>query len=74
MVRPLLCCVLLILAACSKPEPPEKERPPEPQASGPQSELGKSIQAPLDKAKGVEGEMQKAADDQRKAIDEATGG
>lgn len=78
MVRPLLCGALLALAAsmlgaCSKPRPPEKERPPEPQASEQHTELGDAIQAPLDKAKGVEDEVQKAADEQRAAI-EAAGG
>jgi len=79
MVRPLLCGALLALAAsmltaCSKPQPPEKERPPEPQASEQHTELRDAIQAPLDKAKGVEDEVQKAADEQRAAIDAATGG
>ncbi|HEV8695300.1 MAG TPA: hypothetical protein VGQ93_14120 [Lysobacter sp.] len=74
MVRPLLCCVLLVLAACSKPEPPEKERPPEPQAKEEHTELRDAIKAPIDKAKGVEDQVQKAAEDQQKAIDKAAGG
>jgi hypothetical protein len=74
MVRPLLCFVLLALTACSKPQPPEKERRPEPQAREESTELPDAIQAPINKAKGVEDEVQKAADEQRAAIDAATGG
>lgn len=29
----VLAMVLLMLAACSRPQPPEKERPPEPKAA-----------------------------------------
>lgn len=70
MVRPLLCCALLLLAGCSKPQPPEKERPVEPQA---QSELGRAIQAPLDKAKGVEDQVEQAKEAQDAAIQAAGG-
>lgn len=60
--------VPLLCAACSKPEPPEKERPPEPQAT----ELRDAIQQPIDRAKAVEGEVQDAAAQQRAAIDAQT--
>jgi predicted component of type VI protein secretion system len=73
MVRPLLCCALLVLAACSKPQPPEKERPVDPQAKQAQSELGRAIQAPLDKAKGVDDQVEKGKEAQDAAI-EAAGG
>ncbi len=66
-----LCCAALALCACNKPTPPDPERPPEPQAR--HTELRDAIQAPLDKAKAVEGEVQQAADAQRAAI-EAAGG
>lgn len=69
MARPLLCCVLLALVACSRPHPPEKERRPEPQA---RTGLRDTIEAPLDKARGVEAEVQEAAAAQRAAIDAAT--
>ena len=67
----LLAGLALLLAACSRPEPPEKERPPEPQASAParHTELRDAIQAPQDKARAVD----EAAKAQRKAI-EAAGG
>jgi hypothetical protein len=50
----VLCCTLLLLTACSKPQPPEKEQPPEPKAAQAHTQLRDAIQAPLDKAKGVE--------------------
>ncbi|HEU0305453.1 MAG TPA: hypothetical protein VFR30_00625 [Lysobacter sp.] len=77
-MTPLLTCrtlalfTLLVLAACSPPQPPEKERPPEPTAA--HTGLRDAIKEPLDKAKGVEADLQKAADEQQKAIDAATGG
>ena len=58
------CC-----AACSPPPKPPTDQPPEPQAT----QLRDAIQAPIDKAKAVEGQVQDAADAQRKAI-EAAGG
>lgn len=73
MTRPLLSSALLLLAACSPPQPPEKERPPEPQAREPHTEVRDAIRAPVDKARRVEGEVQRAADDQRAAIDAAGG-
>ena len=75
MMRTLACgAVLLVaLAACSKPRPPDKERPPEPQVAQ-HTELRDAIQAPLDKARHVEADMQKAADAQRAAIDAQTDG
>ena len=71
----LLACIALVSAACSRPGPPEKERPPEPQASAParHTELRDAIQAPQDKARAVEGAVDDAAKAQRKAI-EAAGG
>lgn len=69
-MRTLVCCAVLLaaLAACSKPQPPEKERPVDPQAAQ-NTEMRDAIKAPIDKAKNVEADMQKAADEQRAAID-----
>nr|WP_144816980.1 hypothetical protein [Lysobacter ruishenii] len=71
----LAACVTLPLSACSRPEPPDKERPPEPQATAParHTELRDAIQAPQDKARAVEGAVEDAAKAQRAAI-EAAGG
>ena len=64
------------IAACSKPEPPEKERPPEPKAASEprHTELRDAIQAPIDKAKSVEKTTLDAAEQQRAEIDAQTGG
>jgi hypothetical protein len=67
----LLCCSLLVLAACSRPQPPEKERPPEPTAA--HTGLRDAISEPIDKARQAEVEVQEAADEQRAEI-EAAGG
>ena len=69
--------LLLACAACSKPEPPKKEQPPEPQAQTPvetHTELRDAIQAPIDRAKAVEPEVLDAAKKQRDDIDAQTGG
>ena len=66
---------LLLLAGCSKPEPPEKERPPEPKAATERhTELRDAIQAPIDKAKSAEKTTLDAAAQQRAEIDAQTGG
>lgn len=72
MSRSLLCALmaLALLAGCSKPQPPDKDRPPEPQAT----QLRDAIQAPLDKARAVDANARKAADEQRAAIDAAESG
>jgi len=71
MLRTLLMGVMTmaLLAGCSKPKPPEKERPVEPQAT----QLRDAINEPLDKAKNVDKQVQDAAEAQREAI-EAAGG
>jgi len=73
MLRLLLCCMALALTACSKPQPPDKERPVEPQAYKANTELRDAIHAPIDKAKAVDNQVEKATEEQRQAI-EAAGG
>ena len=63
---------LLTAGACSKPEPPPADQPPEPQAQ--HTELRDAIQQPVDQAKAVEKAMQDAADKQQAEIDAKTGG
>jgi hypothetical protein len=74
-----LCALLvgLALCACGKPQPPDRERPPEPQAATPATQtvpLREAVQAPIERAKQVDADVQKAAEAQRAAIDAATGG
>jgi hypothetical protein len=69
--------LLLACGACSKPEPPKKDQPPEPQAQAPvetHTELRDAIQAPIDRAKAVDPEVQDAAKKQRDEIDAQTSG
>jgi uncharacterized lipoprotein YajG len=70
MSRSLLCALMAfgLLAGCSKPEPPDKDRPPEPQAT----QMRDAMQAPLEQAKQAQEEARKAAEEQRAAIDAAT--
>ncbi|SFK54371.1 hypothetical protein [Lysobacter sp. cf310] len=56
---------LLLAAGCSKPQPPEKERPVDPKAT----QLRDSIQQPIQKAQAVEADVIEAADKQRDAIE-----
>ena len=63
---------LAALAACRR-EPPPTERPPEPQAQA-HTGLRDAIQAPQDKAHGVEKTVQDAADRQQAEIEAAEGG
>jgi hypothetical protein len=72
MVRLLLCCALLALAACSKPQPPEKDRPVEPQAQA-HTEPRDAMQAPIDKARQAEADVEQAQDARDAAL-EAAGG
>jgi hypothetical protein len=78
------CVLLLVLlsAACSHPEPPPTDQPPEPQADAAQADakaqqhgaLTRAIQSPIDKAKSVEGTVLEAAEKQKAEIDAQTGG
>jgi len=63
--------VALALVAGCTPQPPDTERPPVPKAVQ-HTQMRDAIQAPLDKARNVEADMQKAADTQRAAIDAQT--
>lgn len=76
---PAACALLLILctAACSRPEPPPTDQPPEPQAGTPEeqhTELRDAIQAPIERAKSVEKTVLDAAEKQQAEIDAQTDG
>ena len=71
--------VLLSCVACSRPEPPPTDQPPEPQADTAVAVAGEShtqlrdaIQRPIDKAKAVEDVTLDAAERQRAEIDAQT--
>ena len=72
---------LLACAACSRPEPPPTDQPPEPQADTAvaaadgerHTQLRDAIQRPIDKAKAVEDVTLEAAERQRAEIDAQTG-
>jgi hypothetical protein len=68
----LACALLAALGACGKPQPPDKEQPPEPQAQS--SELRAAVQQPIERARQADTDVQKAADAQRAGIDAQTGG
>ena len=74
LVLPSALASLLLAGACSKPEPPDKEQPPEPQAVEQHTQLRDAIQAPIDRAKAVSPAVQDAAQQQRDQIDAQTGG
>jgi hypothetical protein len=65
--------LLLGCGACSKPEPPKKEQPPEPQVEQ-HTELRDAIQKPIERANAVEGQVLDAAKQQQDDIDAQTGG
>ncbi|WP_305804303.1 hypothetical protein [Stenotrophomonas sp. YIM B06876] len=67
-IRYCLLLLLPVLAACNAPEPPSPERPPDPQATA----LRDAMQRPLDQARAVQAETEKAAQAQRAAIDAAS--
>lgn len=58
-----------LLASCSKPRPPEKERRPEPQAT----QLRDAIRAPQDKARATQDAVDEAARQRDAAIRDAGG-
>ena len=67
---------MLFCAACSKPEPPSTDRPPEPQADAADpgaTALRDRIQAPIARAKAVQGQVDDAAAKERADVDAQTG-
>lgn len=64
------------LTGCSKPKVPDHDERPEPQAAAvtPPTQLREAMQKPIDKAEAAQAEIDAAAERQRKAIDDATGG
>jgi hypothetical protein len=81
VLTPCVALALLACGACSRPEPPPTDQPPEPQADAAVADAGgeshtqlrDAIQRPIDKAKAVEGVTLEAAERQRAEIDAQTG-
>lgn len=71
-----LLAVCASLTGCSKPKVPDHDDPPEPQAAAatPPTQLREAMQRPIDKAEAAQADVDAAAERQRKAIDDATGG
>lgn len=67
--RPLAAGIIAIAAAACSPPPetPPIDDPPEPQATA----MRDTIQAPLDKARAVEGTLERAAETQRAQVEHA---
>ena len=65
-----LSAAFAVSAGCSRPQAPDPDTPPEPQAT----QLRDAIQQPLDQAEAVKQATEDAAKAQRATIDEATGG
>ena len=73
-MRLSLLAACLLLAACSRPQAPDKDRPVEPQAAVRHDDLKRAIDAPLDRAKGAQAAVDAAAKSQDAAIEAAEGG
>ena len=72
MIRALpAVAVLVLLAACSRPQPPDTDRPVEPKAAARHDDLRRAIDTPLDKAKGVQATVDAAAKSEAAAINAA---
>lgn len=70
----LLVPFALACAACHAPKPPPTDQPPEPQATAaaaPHTGLSDAIQAPIQKARAAEAQVQAATDRTREAVDNA---
>ena len=69
-----------LAAGCSRPEAPPHDVQPDPQAStapaapAQPGSLREAIQQPIDEAKDIRAQTEQSGTDQRKAIDDATGG
>ena len=65
----LLLMPMLLLVACGKPQPPDTERPPEPQAGA----MREAIAQPLEKAQAAKAAVEEAGQAERAALKDAEG-
>ena len=70
-MRILALAACLVLAACSRPGMPDKDRPVEPQSGARQDHLRRAIDAPLDRARSAQAAVDAAAKTRDAAIDGA---
>ena len=68
IVSPLACLLVIALAGCSPPKPPEEERRPEPQAAG----VVQAADAYKDAARAAVANTEEAAAKQKAELDAAT--
>jgi len=61
---------MVLLAACGRPQPPDTERPPEPQAGG----LREAITQPLEKAQAAKAAVEGATAVEGAALKQAESG
>lgn len=74
-MRPLpLLVACLLLAACSRPEAPDKDRPVEPQAAVRHDEIKRAINAPLQRAQAAQANVDHSAKSREAAIEAAERG
>ncbi|GAB1594783.1 hypothetical protein [Lysobacter claricitrinus] len=65
---------LALLAACSKPAMPDKDKPVEPQSAASHDDLRRAIDDPINKAKATQSAADASAKSQDDAIEAATSG
>ncbi|HZX79515.1 MAG TPA: hypothetical protein VFE72_00995 [Lysobacter sp.] len=65
---------LVALTACSAPEAPERDTPVEPQAAARHDDLRRTIDAPLERARGAQAAVDAAAASRADAIEQAEAG
>ena len=74
MPRPLIAvAMLMLLAACSKPGVPDKDKPVEPKAAARHDDLARAIHPPIDRAQAAKVAAEAASKAQEAAIDAAGG-
>lgn len=66
----MMACALATLPACH-PEPPDTDKPPEPQAAAQHTELRDAVQKPIKQAEAVQDMLKQEDGKQRAAIDAA---
>ena len=62
---------LALLTACSKPTPPDKEQPVEPQAAARHDDLKRAIDKPIDRARAARDASEAASKAQDAALEAA---